>query len=472
MKNIKMILPHDEKNERIIIGCFLVDSRTAIEFASQIKIEMFFLTQCQEIYKSIASLINRGVTVDLITVFQESRTLKLNVDITFLNECTYEVNNTVNLPFYVGTLKEMYIRRQLVLQAQKMLNKATNLHESAFELISSVQTELLNSVDALTTKKADTLAELSKQRSEYLIENNFKTENQNGIRTGFKEVDDKLGGCWFNSALIIIAGRPGMGKTTFALNIARNASVLYGHSGAIFSLEMSKNQLTDKFLASESEVDSRNIVRNKLETTDIEPIKNASLKLQDSKIFIDDCSSLTPLTLRSKATNLKVKHDIKFIIVDYIQLMTDDNAKGKSREQIVSEISRTLKLIAKDLDIPVIALSQLSRDVEKRGNDKRPKLSDLRESGAIEQDADVVIFPFRPEYYGIDFDENGNSLKNTAEIIIEKNRFGDVDFVQVNCDLSKSKFYDLHTVNDGTNINYFPHVETKFEIEKGLEFIF
>ena len=167
MKNIKMILPHDEKNERIIIGCFLVDSRTAIEFASQIKIEMFFLTQCQEIYKTIASLINRGVTVDLITVFQESRALKLNIDITFLNECTYEVNNTVNLPFYVGTLKEMYIRRQLVLQAQKMLNKATNLHESAFELISSVQTELLNSVDALTTKKADTLAELSKQRSEY-----------------------------------------------------------------------------------------------------------------------------------------------------------------------------------------------------------------------------------------------------------------------------------------------------------------
>jgi replicative DNA helicase len=464
-QNIKMILPHDEKNERVIIGSFLIDSGTAIEFASQIKIDMFFLTQCQEIYKCITSLINKGVTVDLVTVFQESRALKLNIDINFLNECTYEVNNTVNLPFYIVTLKEMYIRRQLVLQAQKMLNKATNLHESAFDLIANVQTDLMNSVDALTTKKADTLAHLSQERVNYLIENNFKKDNLNGIKSGFKDVDDVLGGCLLNSALIIIAGRPAMGKTTLALNIAINTSMLYGNSGAIFSLEMSKQQLTDKFLASESEVDSRLILRNTLHDLDIKPLKDATLRLQNSNIFIDDSSTLTPLTLRSKATNLKVKHDIKFIIVDYIQLMNDDNAKGKSREQIVSEISRTLKSIAMDLNIPVIALSQLSRDVEKRGNDKRPKLSDLRESGAIEQDADVVIFPYRPEYYGIEVDEQGNSLKNTAEIIIEKNRFGDPTFVNVGCDLSKSKFFDLHRVNDNTKINNFPNVTHNFEQE-------
>lgn len=326
-QNIKMILPHDEKNERVIIGSFLIDSGTAIEFASQIKIDMFFLTQCQEIYKCIASLINKGITVDLVTVFQESRALKLNIDHVFLNECTYEVNNTVNLPFYIATLKEMYIRRQLVLQAQKMLNKATNLHESAFDLIASVQTELMNSVDALTTKKADTLAHLSQERINYLIENNFKKDNLNGIKSGFKDVDDVLGGCLLNSALIIIAGRPAMGKTTLALNIAINTSMLYGNSGAIFSLEMSKQQLTDKFLASESEVDSRLILRNTLHDLDIKPLKDATLRLQNSNIFIDDSSTLTPLTLRSKATNLKVKHDIKFIIVDYIQLMNDDNAR-------------------------------------------------------------------------------------------------------------------------------------------------
>jgi replicative DNA helicase len=364
--------------------------------------------------------------------------------------------STQNLQSYVSTLKELYIRRELVSFANKSLLEAINLSVDPLQLIANVQKQLTTAADNLIVKPIDELKKLANERVIDLLDTK-KDKKIKGIPSGFISVDETMGGDFKNGSLIILAGRPAMGKTTFALNIARNMACFQNASGVIFSLEMTKDQLVDKFIASESGVDSRNIDQNKIHNLDITPLMEASVRLGNTNVFLDDSSTLTPMILRSKATNLKVKHDIKFIIVDYLQLMQDDNRKGKSREQEVSEISRSLKLIAKDLQIPLIALSQLSRSCESRTN-KRPMLSDLRESGSIEQDADVVMFVYRPEYYNEFLDEAGNSLKNKAEIIFAKNRFGEVKFNTIDCDLSKSKFMDLNnkTNFEQPSVNSFP----------------
>ena len=460
-----LIPPHDEKLEKIIIGCFLNDSSSAITYISQIKPEMFFKPTTRDAIEAIESLIKKNSGIDLVTVLKESRLLNLSCTPLFLNECYNTIASSQNLQNYIGILKDLYVRRELVSFSQLTLSEAINMSNDPLQLIAKVQQQLTTAVDNLIVKPIDELSKLAKERVIELLDDN-KDSSSKGIPSDFISVDETMGGNFKNGSLNILAGRPGMGKTTFALNIARNMGCFQNASGVVFSLEMTKEQLVDKFIASESGVDSRNIDQNKIHELDKNPLIESSIRLGNTNIFLDDQSNLTPMILRSKATNLKLKHDIRFIIVDYLQLMQDDNRKGKSREQEVSEISRSLKLIAKDLQIPIIALSQLSRACEARTN-KRPMLSDLRESGSIEQDADVVMFVYRPEYYNENVDENGESLKNKAEIIFAKNRFGEVKFTTIDCDLSKSKFMDLNpkTKFEQPSINSFPKVTTN-------EFIF
>lgn len=449
-------LPSDEKLERVIIGAFLNDSSASITYISQIKAEMFLNENCRDAITSIESLISKNIGIDILTVSKESRALGLSCTMLFINDCYNLIVNTQNLHSYIATLKELYVRRELVHFANKSLAEAINLSIDPLQLMAKVQNQLTNAIDNLIVKPIDELKVLANERIIDLLDNK-KNKKIKGIPSSFISVDETMGGDFKNGSLIILAGRPGMGKTTFALNIARNMACFQNASGIVFSLEMTKDQLVDKFIASESGVDSRNIDQNKIHDLDIQPLQESAIRLGNTNVFLDDQSNLTPMILRSKATNLKLKHDIKFIIVDYLQLMQDDNRKGKSREQEVSEISRSLKLIAKDLQIPLIALSQLSRSCESRTN-KRPILSDLRESGSIEQDADVVMFVYRPEYYQELFDAEGNSLKNKAEIIFAKNRFGESKFTTINCDLSKSKFMDLNnkTKFEQPSYNSFP----------------
>jgi replicative DNA helicase len=449
-------LPNDKTIEKTILGAFLNDSAAPITYISQIKPEMFFDENVRDAITAIESLIKKNIGIDILTVSKESRALGLSCTMIFINECFNLIVSTQNLQSYISTLKELYVRRELVHFANKSLTEATNLSIDPLQLMAKVQLQLSTSVDNLIVKPIDELSKLSSERIIDLLDDK-KDKKIKGIPSNFVSIDETMGGNFKNGSLIILAGRPGMGKTTLALNIARNMAWFNSASGVIFSLEMTKDQLVDKFIASESGVDSRNIDQNKVHDMDIMPLQEASIRLGNTNIFLDDYSSLTPMILRSKATNLKLKHDIKFIIVDYLQLMQDDNRKGKSREQEVSEISRSLKLIAKDLQIPLIALSQLSRSCEARTN-KRPMLSDLRESGSIEQDADVVMFVYRPEYYNEMFDANGNSLTNKAEVIFAKNRFGEVKFTTIDCDLSKSKFFDLNnkTNFEQPSINSFP----------------
>lgn len=455
--------PNDKDLEKIILGAFLNDSTAPITYISQIKPEMFFNENVRDGIIAIESLIQKNIGIDILTVSKESRSLGLSCTMLFINECFNLIVSTQNLQSYISTLKELYVRRELVHFANKSLAEAVNLSIDPLQLMAKVQLQLSTAVDNLIVKPIDELSKLSSERIIDLLDDK-KDKKIKGIPSNFVSIDETMGGNFKNGSLIILAGRPGMGKTTLALNIARNMACFNNASGVVFSLEMTKDQLVDKFIASESGVDSRNIDQNKIHDLDIMPLQEASIRLGNTRVFLDDFSNLTPMILRSKATNLKLKHDIKFIIVDYLQLMQDDNRKGKSREQEVSEISRSLKLIAKDLQIPLIALSQLSRSCESRTN-KRPMLSDLRESGSIEQDADVVMFVYRPEYYNEMFDSNGNSLTNKAEVIFAKNRFGEVRFTTIDCDLSKSKFMDLNnkTTFEQPSVNSFPKEAVSLE---------
>ena len=278
-------------------------------------------------------------------------------------------------------------------------------------------------------------------------------KNKDGISgtpTGFNAVD-KLTGGWQKSDMIVIAARPGMGKTAFVLSMARNVAVDFKRPVAVFSLEMSGVQLVQRLIASETEINSEKLRKGQLKDYELTQLHHQVVNLSEAPIFIDDTPALSVFELRAKCRRLKSNHGIELIIIDYLQLMTAGEGKGGNREQEISAISRSIKQIAKELDVPVIALSQLSRSVETRGGDKRPMLSDLRESGAIEQDADIVGFIYRPEYYGLtEFNDNERTpSQGLAELIIAKHRNGGLDNIRLRFIANLAKFADV----DGYNFN-------------------
>jgi replicative DNA helicase len=284
-------------------------------------------------------------------------------------------------------------------------------------------------------------------------------DHLNGVRSGFIDLDRATGG-WQKSDLIILAARPAMGKTAFALALARNASVDHKRPVAVFSLEMSSAQLVQRLISMETHIPAEKIRRGNLEQYEYQILTSKIDNLRNAPIFIDDTPAINVFELRSKCRRLKQQHDIQMVVIDYLQLMSGsvDN-KGGNREQEISQISRALKGLAKELEIPVIALSQLSRAVETRGGDKKPILSDLRESGAIEQDADIVVFLYRGEYYGIDTDADGQSTKDIAEVIIAKHRNGPVTTVRTRFINRFAKFENIDEI--GADNQYAQHTKTK-----------
>jgi replicative DNA helicase len=274
-------------------------------------------------------------------------------------------------------------------------------------------------------------------------------DNLTGIPTGFVGLDRITSG-WQKSDLIVVAARPGMGKTAFTLAMARNAAVDFGKPVALFSLEMSSVQLVKRLISSETELPGDKIRRGNLAEHEWVQLTKMTGKLAEAPIFIDDTPAINVFELRAKCRRLKMQHDVQMIIIDYLQLMSGgSDTKGGNREQEISHISRSLKSIAKELKVPVIALSQLSRAVETRGGNKKPQLSDLRESGAIEQDSDLVLFLYRPDYYGFTEDEEGNPVQGTAEVIIAKHRNGALDTIKVRFIDKFAKFVDLDNSEHG-----------------------
>jgi replicative DNA helicase len=430
------IPPQAVEVEQAVLGAMLIEPSAiprAIEILSP---EAFYDPRHDRIYRAIIRLFEQGCPVDAITVTEELRRfdeLEQAGGPIYLGELTSKVASAANVEYHARIIAEKALLRRMIETMSLLIGRAYEPGADAFELLDQVEAEIFRLSDGQLRKPARSMSEVVKETIERLEAVHGRPGGITGVPSGFHELDRLTGG-WQRSDLIVIAARPSMGKTAFALSCARNAALHphYGTGVAIFSLEMGAEQLAQRLLTAEARVDAQAARTGRLRDEDWRRLARAAGRLSDAPIFIDDTPALNVLELRAKSRRLKAEHDIGLIIVDYLQLMRPTRlSRNANREQEIAQISRALKALAKELNVPVIALSQLSRAVETRGGDKRPQLSDLRESGAIEQDADVVIFIYRPERYGITTDDRGNPTDGIAEIIIGKQRNGPIDTVRL-----------------------------------------
>jgi replicative DNA helicase len=407
------------------------------------------------IYEAILQLFMAGNPVDILTVTEQLRknaNLEAAGGAFYITSLTNRVSSAANIEYHAHIVIQKSIQRQLISVAGVIGEKAFEETSDAFELLDESEKKLFEIKNDSMTKNYDSVSDLIAKAIKDIEESKSDKDGLSGIATGFTELDRMTSG-WQNSDLIILAARPGMGKTAFVLSVARNAAVIGNKNIALFSLEMSSLQLVKRLISSEAELSSEKIRSGKLAEHEWQQLHTKISTIEDAGIFIDDTPALTVLDLKAKARRLKRQRNIDMVIIDYLQLMRADEGNKKmagNREQEISYISRSLKSLAKELDIPVIALAQLSRAVEQR-QDKRPMLSDLRESGSIEQDADLVTFIYRPEYYGITQDEEGNDNEGLTELIIRKHRNGSPGTVNLKFVKHYGKFTDWGYSNYGAD---------------------
>ncbi|MDX1546068.1 MAG: replicative DNA helicase [Rhodothermales bacterium] len=436
--------------EQSVLGAMLIE-REAIPRAIEVLApDAFYDARHQKIYTAVLSLFERGNPVDLITLTDELKR-RGELDETggayYLTELTTRVASAANVEYHARIIAEKALLRKMIETMTVLVGQAYDPASDAFELLDAAESEIFRISESQLRRAASSMNEVLKQTLAHLESIHGREGGITGVPSGFHRLDDMTGG-WQNSDLIIIAARPSMGKTAFSLACARNAATHPERPAgvAIFSLEMSAQQLAQRLLTSEARVDAQRARTGRLAEEDWPRLARAAGRLSAAPIFIDDTPGLGILELRAKCRRLKAEHDIGLVIVDYLQLMHGTNlGRNANREQEIAQISRSLKGLAKELNVPVIALSQLSRAVETRGGDKRPQLSDLRESGSIEQDADVVAFIYRAERYGITVDENGNSTEGIGEILIGKQRNGPIGDVKLAFVHQFARFENLTT---------------------------
>ncbi len=412
--------------EEAVLGACISETNAFMFIADILRPEMFYRESHQIIFKACQEISISGNPLDLMTVMAKLRkdgNFERVGGIYFLTGLTDRVVSSVNMEYHSRIIAQKFMQRELIKVSHDTIDKCYDETNDIFDILSSYETKRDDLVNHVTTKKevkqSDALEELF---SEMLRKSELGIQDVTGVNTGFKNINEATGG-WQCSDLIIIAARPAMGKTAFVLKQAVNAAKS-GKPVAIFSLEMSKNQLLERMISFETEIDLTKIKKLNLADHEWHKLHSRKEQLKSLPIHWDDTPGLTLVELSAKAKRMKRLHGVEMIVIDYLQLIS---VPGKSRLDEISTISRGLKILAKELNIPVLALSQLSRAVESRpGNSKRPMLSDLRESGSIEQDADIVGFLYRPEYYGIIQDEEGRSTAGIAEFIIAKNRNGSV----------------------------------------------
>jgi replicative DNA helicase len=346
---------------------------------------------------------------------------------------TNQVASAANIEAHARVISQKYIQRELIRISGKIIQDAYEETTDVFDLLDEAEANLFGVAEGNIRKNYDKMSQLIKLALDEIDKARENKTGVTGVPSGFTALDKVTNG-WQRSDMIVIAARPAMGKTAFVLSMARNMAVDFKQPVAIFSLEMSSLQLVQRLISSETEIEADKLRRGQLAEHELHQLHQRISRITDAPLFIDDTPALSVFELRAKCRRLKAQHGIQMIIIDYLQLMSvggSDSKGSGNREQEISTISRSIKQIAKELDVPVIALSQLSRQVETRAGDKRPVLSDLRESGAIEQDADIVGFIYRPEYYGITADANGNSTAGLAQILIAKHRNGAVTDVDL-----------------------------------------
>ncbi len=437
------VMPHSLELEEAVLGAILIDKDALPTVIDILRPEVFYKPAHQKIFEIAVTLFQKSQGIDILTVhdlLNKEKSLDEIGGPNFLIELSNKVGSSANIEFHAKILVQKYIQRELIRVSSNIIKDAYEDSKEVFDLLDDAEKSLYDITDQNLNTAYERLGGLAAKVQREIEELSTKEEGLTGITTGFEELDNITSG-WQNSDLVILAARPGMGKTAFALSLARNAA-LANHPVAIFSLEMSKMQLTQRLLAMESEINSKKIRNGQLDEFEWKKLHSAVEKMSEVEIYIDDTPGINIFELRAKCRRMKQNHGIELIIIDYLQLMSSaPNQSRGNREQEISSISRALKGMAKELNVPVISLSQLSRAVETRGGNKRPQLSDLRESGAIEQDADIVSFVFRPDYY--ELGEEFEGPRDVAEIIISKHRNGALGTVELKFIKNYTKFVEL-----------------------------
>ncbi len=442
-ENLGKLPPQALDLEEAVLGALMLEKNALTAVIEYLRPEHFYKEQHKEIYTAITDLFKASEPVDMRTVVAQLRKngrLELVGGAYYIAELTSKVSSAANIEYHSRIIIEMAIKRELIQISSQVQQDAYEDTTDVFDLLDRTEQSIFAISDSNLRKNYDTMKSLMFRAVSELQKRKEHKDGLTGVPSGFTKLDRILSG-WQRSDLIIIAARPGMGKTAFVVSALRNAAVDFNHPVAIFSLEMASLQLVNRLISAEAELESEKIKRGNLAEFEWQQLVHRTNRLSSAPIFIDDTPALSILELRAKCRRLKAEHNVQLIVVDYLQLMKGDSQGN--REQEIASISRALKGIAKELDVPVIALSQLSRGVETRGGDKRPQLSDLRESGSIEQDADIVMFLYRPEYYKITVDEEGLPTNGMAEVIVAKHRNGSLDTVKLKFIGKYTKFADF-----------------------------
>lgn len=449
------IPPQAPEMEEAVLGAIMLEKDKLAEVLEIIQSpDCFYVDANQKIYAGIRRLFDKGMPVDLLTVTDEMRKsneLEIVGGAYYLTSLTMKVVSSAHVEAHARIIMEKFIQRELIRISGEVIGSAYEDSTDVFDLLDKAESNLYEITDKHLRKNFKSLKEVLVRTVNEIEEAKNKKDDITGVPSSFVPLD-KLTSGWQKTDLIILAARPAVGKTAFCLNLAMNAAMnaQKPFPVAFFSLEMGAGQLVKRMLSAVTEVSMEAITKGRMQEHEWVQMTQRMNKLAGAPIFLDDQAALNIFELRAKARRLKQKHDIQLIIIDYLQLM-QASVNGGNREQEVSKISRDLKALAKELEIPIIALSQLSRGVESRKESKVPQLSDLRESGAIEQDADMVMFLYRPEYYGINNDEMGQTIEGETHIHIAKHRNGSTDTVKVRFIKEYQKFVDLPDENFGGN---------------------
>ena len=431
--------PHDEDAEQAVLGSMLTDNDAVMAAVEVLKEDAFYREDNKIIYQAILNLYSKSEPIDIITLKDELESMGKFEQVggfEYLASLPDKVPTTANVQKYIKIVEEKSVLRNLIKTANEIIELGYNPTEDVEDIMDGAEKKIFDIMQSKNTKSYTPIKDVLVESFTNLEKLYNQKQHVTGVPTQFYDLDDKTAGL-HGSELILVAARPAMGKTAFALNIATNAALRANVPVAIFSLEMSKDQLVNRMLCSEAMVDSNKVRTGKLDEEDWTKLAEAIGPLSEAGVYIDDTPGISVMEIRTKCRKLKMEKNIGLVVIDYLQLISGSNKRNGSREQEISEISRALKVLAKELNVPVIALSQLSRAVEQR-DDHRPMLSDLRESGAIEQDADIVMFLYRDDYYNKESAE-----KDIAEVIIAKQRGGSTGTVKLYWMGNYTKFVNI-----------------------------
>ena len=431
--------PHDEDAEQAVLGSMLTDNDAVMAAVEVLKEDAFYREDNKIIYQAILNLYSKSEPIDIITLKDELESMGKFEQVggfEYLASLPDKVPTTANVQKYIKIVEEKSVLRNLIKTANEIIELGYNPTEDVEDIMDGAEKKIFDIMQSKNTKSYTPIKDVLVESFTNLEKLYNQKQHVTGVPTQFYDLDDKTAGL-HGSELILVAARPAMGKTAFALNIATNAALRANVPVAIFSLEMSKDQLVNRMLCSEAMVDSNKVRTGKLDEEDWTKLAEAIGPLSEAGVYIDYTPGISVMEIRTKCRKLKMEKNIGLVVIDYLQLISGSNKRNGSREQEISEISRSLKVLAKELNVPVIALSQLSRAVEQR-DDHRPMLSDLRESGAIEQDADIVMFLYRDDYYNKESAE-----KDIAEVIIAKQRGGSTVTVKLYWMGNYTKFVNI-----------------------------